>query len=179
MGGIDGIETAERIRTMGKSSLIIFISSYDEKLRELFAYGTIAFLDKPLKTEQLEIELKKAFNIIRKDKEKMFSYKKNGSTYYIPINEIIYFEAMLNHVMLYTVNGKIQYNDLFKNVWGTLKENINFIRPNRSHIYNLKYATLKSNTVILKNSYDIQNIGRNYKDETYSRFCKYMEMRSE
>lgn len=179
MGGIYGVQTAEKVRSMGKSSLIIFISSYDKRLKELFSYGTIAFIDKPLNAEHLKQALFNAINIIKKDKESLFSYNKNGSTYYIPISEIVYFEAMLNHVIIHTINDNISYNKLFKNLWDKLKNDHNFIRPNRSHIYNLKYVILKSNTIVSKTTGDIQNIGRVYKEDTHLRFYQYMECRSE
>ncbi len=35
MGGIDGIETATRIRSLSEESLIVFISSYDENTIEV------------------------------------------------------------------------------------------------------------------------------------------------
>lgn len=179
MDGLDGIQTAERIRSMGKHSLIVFISSYDEKWRQLFAYNTIAFLDKPIIVDELERVLKNGLNIIRKDKEKMFSYNKNGNVYYTPINEIVYFEAKINHIIIHTINSEIEYNELFKNVWESLIDNYNFIRPNRSNIFNLRYIILKSNQVIINSSSETYNIGRKYKDDTYQRYYKYMEIRSE
>lgn len=64
MNGIDGIETAIRIRTMGEENIIIFISSYDERVKELFDFRTIAFIDKPLETFKLEEALSRAYKVL-------------------------------------------------------------------------------------------------------------------
>lgn len=60
MNGIDGIETANRICSMGVESLIIFISNYDDRIKELFSFRTIAFIDKPVEVDKLEEALQRA-----------------------------------------------------------------------------------------------------------------------
>lgn len=179
MDDLDGIETARKIRSMGEDSKIIFISSYDEKLRELFRVGTIAFLDKPLRCSDLEDALKDAYNTIQKEIEKVFIYTKNGNTHFVPIKDIVYFEANRNQVKIQTTKTLICYSDLFKNVWCKMSENENFIMPNKSFIFNLKYVILKSNRVILKDNSLEFNIGRKYKEDTYDRYFNYIEWRSE
>ncbi len=102
MKGIDGIETATRIRNLGEDALIIFISSYDDRVKELFNFRTIAFLDKPVNVDELEGAITRAFDIIKKDSELFFPYTKDGSKYYLSFKDIIYFEVEKNTILIHT-----------------------------------------------------------------------------
>ncbi len=178
MDGIDGIETARMIRNSGSESFIIFISSYDERLRELFGFNTIAFLDKPVCGLELEDAIRKCLDLLSKNEENLFTYKKNGSIMYMPMKEIVYFEAALNHVIIHTTKDEIEVTELFKNIWSKISKQKNFIKTSRSFIFNLKYISLKSNAVILKTDKSEFNVGRTYKKECLERYYKYLDERS-
>lgn len=177
MDVIDGIETARKIRSMGEDSQIIFVSNYDEKLRELFQFGTVAFIDKPLKTEDLEIALIRAYDKIKQDNEKIFVYKKNGHTYFLPIKDIVYFESYRNTVKIFTLKFEDSYYDTLTNTWEKLKKTEEFIMPNKSFIFNLKYVNIKSSYVIVKINTKTYNIGREYKIDTENRYINYIDKR--
>ncbi|MCI8777351.1 MAG: GHKL domain-containing protein [Oscillospiraceae bacterium] len=48
MNGIDGIETAMKIRSKDKKAALIYISNYSEKMASSFAVHPFAFLEKPI-----------------------------------------------------------------------------------------------------------------------------------
>ncbi|MCQ4936345.1 LytR/AlgR family response regulator transcription factor [Anaerotignum propionicum] len=178
MDGIDGIETATRIRSMGKDNLIIFISSYDDRVKELFDFRTIAFIDKPLETEKLEKALRKAYNILEKDSETIFSYKKGRTLKYIPIKEIIYFESSRNEITVYTDSYKDTFYDTLSAIWLKLERVDQFIMPHRSYIFNLMYISLKSeDKLVVRKTNKTYNIGKSYKVNTQERYLKYIEKR--
>ena len=197
MSAMDGIETARTIRSMGESSKLIFISSYDDKIRELFQHGTIAFIDKPFEVEVLENALQVAHDIIKKDEneDRVFSYKKHGQLCFVPTKDILYFITHKNQVEIVTCKTQLIYADQIKNVWNIMSKNKEFIMPNQSYIFNLKHIMLKSNMIFLKSGLRIRsskhskidpnhdmesvNISRNYKDETCKRYMNYVEQRSE
>lgn len=177
MDGIDGIETATRIRSMGEENLIIFISNYDDRIKELFDFRTIAFIDKPLETEKLEEALQKAYNIIKKDIENIFSYKKGGTLKYIPLKDILYFESHRNQIIIHTNKYQDTFYDTLSAIWSKLQGMDQFIMPHRSFIFNLSCVTLKSDKIVLRNTNKIYNIGEKYKADTEERYLKYIEKR--
>ena len=49
MGGIDGIETARKLRIKYRKTTLIYISNYTEKMALSFTVHPFAFLGKPIK----------------------------------------------------------------------------------------------------------------------------------
>ena len=178
MNGVDGIEVARRLKQLGSESLIIFISSYDERVKELFWYRIIAFLDKPIGQAELKERLQEALEIIKSDSDKIFTYKQKGDLKQILLKDILYLEVDRNYINLYTKSGKIRYLGTLSETWDALRNNDEFIKPNQSYIFNLKYVTLKANHVILTDGTKDCNIGRNFKEDTHARYFNYIRRRS-
>ena len=177
MNGIDGVETATRIRTMGQENLIIFISSYDDRVKELFDFRTIAFLDKPLEVSSLEEALFKAYCVLKKEEGDFFTFTSNGSTQHIPVKDIVYFESKRNEITIHGVNhDKVFYGTLLS-VWESMKELNHFIMPHRSFVFNLNHISIKSDKVIIKEHGAMFNIGSTYKQDTQDRYMSFLEKR--
>lgn len=177
MNGIDGIETATRIRAMGEESLIIFISSYDKRVKELFDFRTIAFLDKPIDMSMLETALYKAYSIIKKENDNVFTYRRQGSVQYIPIKDIVYFESRRNEITIHTIKGNESYYSTLVSVWDTVKKFDHFIMPHRSFIFNLNYISIKSDKIYIRESGETFNVGSKYKGDTHDRYVAFLEKR--
>jgi len=177
MGGIDGIETARQIRSIGEESLIIFISSYDEKMRELFAVNTIAFLDKPLDVDKLEEALRKAYDLIRKNQEKVFTYIKNGKTSFVPISQIMYFNIQGHYITIHMKKEKIRYKSKISDVWNSVKGKKDFCMPSRSYIVNMTYMSLTKLKVEINSDKVKIVISSTCKDDTIDRFMTFLKKR--
>lgn len=180
MCGIDGIETANQIRFLNDDSLIIFITSYDARIKEMFGDRIIGFIDKPVDIEKLAERIKEANSIISKriDNEELFSYNKKGVNYSIPMNQIIYIESKNHNVILHTKKGDVTIYDTLKNIWNELKLNVNFAYPHKSYVINFKYVIMKKLKVEIITNNKTFAIGRAFKDDTIKRFTAYMEERS-
>lgn len=177
MDKLNGIETAKQIRSMGEDSRIIFVSSYDDKLRDLFKFGTIAFIDKPIDERIFKDAIIWAYKSIIKDSKKVFIYNKNKNQYAIALRDIVYFEVKNQQVYIITRKETIVYNERLKNIWKQLKNNIEFIYPNQSYILNLKYSLIQNTKKILINSEFEICIGRKYKEDTMKRYMLYLRRR--
>ncbi len=173
MNGIDGVETATRIRNLGEDSLIIFISSYDDRIKELFNFRTIAFLDKPVDATKLEEKLLDALEVLGKNKDMFFSYKKNRKNLWLPLNSIIYFEVRDNMIIIHMKKGKESYKSTLSLVWEQIEDIGQFIYSTRSYIFNLKFVTISNGQVVIKDTGETFNIGRKYKDDTEERYKNY------
>ena len=177
MNGIDGIETATRIRAIGEESLIIFISSYDKRIKELFDFRTIAFLDKPIDVSMLETAISKAYSIIKKDIDHVFTYNSQGSVQHISIKDIIYIESRRNEVTIHTTKGSESYYNTLTSVWSTLQRFDRFIMPHRSFIFNLNYVSIKADKVYIRQTGESFNVGSKYKEDTHNRYMAFLEKR--
>ena len=178
MTGIDGIQTAKNIRTLGEDSKIIFISSCDDKLRDLFRVGTIAFLDKPLNTENLEEALKEAITIIKKDEDNIFTYKIGKDTCFISLNDIKYFEGNKHEIHIHTNKNIIKYYGTLKMVLEQIEENVAFIAVHKSYIVHFKYSEIIKNSIKIKGSDVNIPISRGKREDILDKYIGYMQRRS-
>ncbi len=177
MCGIDGIETAREIRRMGENSKIIFISNFDDRLRELFKVDTIAFIDKPIDIIELNQSITRVYNEILDDDSCQFTYKSNNNTFYIPFKNILYIESVSHHNYIKTAKETIKYYGNLKSAWVDCKDNIAFAMPHKSYIINFKYANVtKTNVRIIGEDITIP-IGRVFKEEFLDRYTLYMKER--
>ena len=178
MTGIDGIQTAKNIRNLGDDSKIIFISSCDDKLRDLFRVGTIAFLDKPFNIEDLEQALKEAITMIKKDESNMFTYKIGKDTCFIPLNDIKYFESNKHEIHIHTNKTIITYYGTLKMVLEQIGDNIAFVAAHKSYIINFKYTEIVKSSIKIKGSDATIPISRGMREDILDKYICYMKRRS-
>lgn len=173
---VDGIEVAKKIRSMGVDSKLIFVSSYDLRLRELFAVDTSAFLDKPINKNDFEKAFIRIYNAIISKNSKIFTYSINKTKKFIPINDILYIESELHFINIHTTKNKIiRCNSTLKKAWETLHHHDIFIMPHKSYIVNLIYCDLKNSTTIAISPTLSISIGRSFKENTLNRYMLYIQ----
>lgn len=174
MENFDGIEIAKKIRISNDETSIIFISNCDRRFREMFPLKVTAFLDKPFELRQLENVLKEAYDKIKKDYKKIFSYSKNGSLRYIEYNKIIYFSVQGHYITMKIIEQEIKYKGKISQVWDQLIDRESFCKPNRSYIVNLKYMSILKDKILIDKLNEEISIGRSFKKDTLARFINYI-----
>lgn len=100
MNGMNGIEVGTRLRNYFKikKTIIIYISSYDNRAKEVFCLDTFRFLSKPIDPELFKRDLLSAYKRLNEIKDDFFCFKdiEKGQCN-IPIEEIIYLEISRGH----------------------------------------------------------------------------------
>ena len=177
MAGIDGVETLKRIKKMGIESYIVFISTYDKRLKELFADKVIDFVSKPAKSDQIEKNVKLVADML--SFKKVFTYKKNGNPHAIYLSDILCFESKGHYILIHMKNECVKFKGRMPEVLGRLENNPMFCMPHRSYIINFKHTKFISRTEVeIVPAYTnkiIIPIGRQYKVDTDNRLMKYMK----
>ena len=72
MPHMNGIELAEKLRELNRDILIVFISAYDEYIRESNRIGGDYYIVKPYKTETLEIAMERIRILAKRQKKEIF-----------------------------------------------------------------------------------------------------------
>ncbi len=173
--GMDGIETLSRIKKLSSESYIIFISSYDGRIRELFAEKVIGFILKPADFETLEMKLKIIYEIL--DSRDVFIYKKNSKLHTVYSSEIIYFESNKHYVTMYTKKGQVEFKGKLSDIWDIIKIQKRFAFTHRSFIVNLEHTNFASrNTIEIssKTRNKIIPISKKYRYELDTRLMTFM-----
>lgn len=134
--GMDGIETAGRLRAENRGSTIIFVSAYPEAAPDTFEVGTFRFLKKPLDKHKLF----KALDDYQRslDCDSIIIFKTRQHILKIKTSDMVYAEAKGRHTVIRTVYGCFDVPIHLKAVENMLPKE-NFIRCHRSYIAALEH----------------------------------------
>ncbi len=100
MNGMSGIELGDKLRYYFgiKKTIIIYISSYDNRAKEVFCLDTFRFLSKPIDPELFKKDLMSAYKRFAKLQDKFFCFKDiTKGQCNLPIEDILYFEITQGH----------------------------------------------------------------------------------
>lgn len=167
LNGINGIETAEKIREQNRFISVVFVSQYDTYFKEMFRdMYPVQFLEKP--TRQCKI-----FRIMDQIEEQQryvfenFQFRYNHHIYSINLREVMYFVSERRTVRILLITGREYrvYNKLDE-VERTLKcYKSPFVRIHQSYLVNGLYiARYHRRRVMLRNK-DILPVSRSRKNE--------------
>ena len=105
MRKMDGIELGKKLRERSYQTLIIYVSGYDQYMRQLFEAEPFRFLSKPLKQEELENVLDKAFERISRFHRELFTIRFGKNVVNLLCRDIVYLESNKRKVIVHTVRA--------------------------------------------------------------------------
>ncbi len=152
MLGINGIETAKKIRLFDTNVIIIFTTAISDFMQEGYEVRAFRYLLKPIKYNDFSKHLSQCKNEIIKNKEKHISIKEidEGQTVILPINTILYVEMECRITLVHTDNKTYKTRESIKNFENELKEHL-FYRCHRAYLINLqKINSIGKNTATIK-----------------------------
>jgi len=143
MEGLNGIETARRIREADKEVKLIYVTNYSDYTIFAFGVHAFAYLLKPLRAEELFAQLDEAFAYGLAGPEPELEFvAKEGIVRVVP-SRILCFEYLGRQVLLYTTEQvwhlKRQITELAREM-----EGYGFAMPHKSFVVNL-YAVQRIN----------------------------------
>ena len=114
LGDITGIEVAKQLKYRNSNSVIIVVTSYTDYLDDAMDLQVIRFLKKPVAQNKVYSALEKALQEIN-DSLITFSTKDNGIIR-VKNRDIIYIEAKLKYVTVYTTSDKYYVKEPLKKI---------------------------------------------------------------
>ncbi len=169
MKGVDGIETARRLRQEQRNSLIIFVTALKDYVFQAFDVSAFHYLLKPINSDRFGQVFDRAVENI----EQYSQYKNHplliqlkGRSICIEKTEILYLENRLKKIEIHTLNETIEFYASMKNLEPQLSTA--FFRCHRGYLVNMYWIHEYDNsTIILKNGEKIY-----LAKEKYSAFKK-------
>ncbi|MCR5835322.1 MAG: LytTR family DNA-binding domain-containing protein [Lachnospiraceae bacterium] len=176
MKQVDGITAAKRIREIDRTTLLIYVSSYDAYLKELFEVEPFRFLSKPLNYEQFSRYFRDACERIT-ETEVFFQFKYNKNIQKVVVKDIVYFESSNRVIYIHLKDGTVQrfygkLNDI-ENELSTCRHY--FLRIHQSFLVNYDYIIQMDfyNVTIFHNGYNIElKISEDRQKKVRSMLCK-------
>lgn len=141
----DGISAAKNIREIDENVLLIFVSSYDKYMMDLFRLDVFAFVKKPIDYTLFESTLLEAYTKIC-NRKLYFSYRYKNREYKILCMDILYFESSGRLITIHTKRGlQEKFNGKISDVEEQLNGGkISFLRIHQSYLVNYHYIRSRS-----------------------------------
>ncbi|WP_372998644.1 LytR/AlgR family response regulator transcription factor [Lutispora sp.] len=136
MPGIDGVKTAERIRSRNKDIKIIFTSLSKDHFQQAYEVFAFNYILKPLNIERLYCVLDRALDELRSENNYKISFKYKSSIHIIDWRDILYMESQDKLILFHMTDGsKLQCYGKLDDIEPKLPEE-SFIRCHQSFIVN-------------------------------------------
>jgi len=150
MGELNGVQTAERIRDVDTQVVIVFTTTSDDFTREGYRLNAYKYLLKPIVQDDVVDALELA--ILKRDKAQgaTLAIVDDNIPVVIPLNDIIYIEALNRKSQIYTVDGTYATTMTIEDLEKLLPAP-RFLRSHRSFIVNLDHVDEIADDFIMDN----------------------------
>lgn len=123
-----------------KNVLIIYVTSYENHMRESFSVRPFQFLVKPVSEEQMEMCFKAAYEDINSG-DFYFRYSYQRMNHKVPIRDILYFESNKRKVFIVTEEGNFELYGKLNEIESGLKScKVSFLRVHQSFLVNYRHV---------------------------------------
>lgn len=176
---VNGISAAEKIRSMNHPALIVYVSSYEKYLKDLFNTEPFRFLSKPINPEDFHSVFMAAYKRIRQ-KAEYFSFTYNKEFIKLPLGKICYFESQNRVINIYaakhvkegTAETEYRFYGKMNDVENQISEsNIRFLRIHQSYLVNFDYIKSMNFTCVTMSDDTILQISEDRQKRVRTQFC--------
>ena len=145
MGGMDGLETARRLREKNQNCAIVFLTSYPDIVYESFEVNTFRFLTKPLDVGKLYKTFDNYFEMFGNNYPILL--KVDRDTICIQTNEIMFLEADNKKCYIYLAEKRIHCAKTMATIAKLLPSGI-FFKVSKQIVVNFNHIQKHDNSRI-------------------------------
>lgn len=176
MREMDGVEAARQIRKLDRVVELIYVTSYDSYMKEVFEVTPSGFIVKPLNQKEFETTFCRVMRtVIGQDAYYRFRYKKEE--YKLLIRNILYFTSDLRKTYIVEEGGRyMEYrklNDISKNLG---QENGMFVRIRKSYLVNYRHIVRFSYDTVKLSNGEVLPVSSHRKQEVDEQLAKLMSL---
>lgn len=177
MEGMNGIETAQKIRQFSEDIVLIFITAYVAYSPEEYKVNAIRYLLKD--SDSFKTAFWECMDAVRNklmvvEKKEKFEFQ--GKEMVIPLSHIVYMESNLHKVTFYIKGKEIQAYTMYEKldaIEERLRKTQSFCRIHQSYLINLKYVDEVKRYQVLLNTGEILNIAKPRYKEVEMQYITY------
>lgn len=153
---INGIALAKKVRERDINILIIYISSNEKNLMELFEAEPFRFIKNPLDEKLFRQYFEKAYERIQQDTH-YFAYQFKRVVHKMAVEDILFFESSGRVIIIHATNGKGKFYGKMNRIERRLQSGkICFLRIHQSYLVNFRFIEkLSYGKVVLSNGMEL------------------------
>lgn len=179
MKGLDGIDTAKKIRMVDKKLYIIYVTSYEKYTLESFKVSPFRYVIKPIIKDDFQSILAQVIEEVLANKQFLF-FKYQGAQYQVKSDSIMCIKSekgrMINIASAESLEPFIFYGKI-KEIEKKLNP-ILFVKVNPGTIVNLNYVNIITSNEIKMENGETYPISRGQKQEVKIKYNIFLERRA-
>ena len=174
MDGMNGIQTAEQLRTFDSECLLIFTTTSTDHALDGFRVRAMHYLVKPYTEDDIRLLTKEILQRLPQS-EKYINIKVNGSDVRLYFKDIVYAEHYSHQIHINTSNNKVFLTrQTFGKFTELLTEDHRFFICNRGVIINLEHVADFDGTTFVTNDGRRINVSRNMLKSARQTFMDFL-----
>lgn len=138
MPGLNGIETARRLRALAEKTAIVFLTSHVEYALEGYEVNALRYLTKPVSKQKL-LEIIN-WLLEREKRDKRLLWRTKDGMVSVSISDILYMEAQNQNIRVVTVHGAY-WNRYNLSDYEKECRQYGFFRIHRGYLVNLAHVS--------------------------------------
>lgn len=151
LGDTNGIAVAKQIQQKHKNTVILVVTAYHQYLDDAMDIQVTRYIDKPATQSRIFSALDKALSVI--NESVIIVHMKDGQIIRLKVSDIVYTEAKLKGVFIYTKETAYRIKETMKQLRSMLTASY-FAVPHNSYIVNMNYIqNFQRNEIILARPY--------------------------
>jgi len=177
MPGINGLDFA---RSLGKQTLVIFITAFAEYALDSYEVDAIDYLVKPIQPERFDKAVLKALayeRLIRESGNAAIEFvpdyllvRSERQFVRIPLDELQFIEGLKDYVILHLKDQKVITAMNLKQIHQKLPQE-RFLRVSKSYIVNASFVSVFDNNAVYIGGNEVP-IGNSFREPFFERFVK-------
>lgn len=138
MKGMDGIETARRIRLRDRKLKIVYVTAYSEYGGRAFSVHAFGYLLKPVTKKKIlaQVEDARTYQEEEQEKSPLLEFSTKGGLIFLHPEEIYFFEFSGRRIFITARDGTYEMGGRLKDVKDRMEE-YGFASPHKSFVVNL------------------------------------------
>lgn len=171
MKGIDGVETARRLRETKRQMEIIFVTSYADFVFQGYEVRALNYILKPYEPEKIAAVLHTAPEALDIEAEKYYVIDQRGGSIRVPLSSVKYFSSDRRTVHAVTTEQEYTFYEKLSDLETELPDT--FVRIHNRYLVHLKYLeAVRQNTAVVDG--EELPVSRSCKSGLSIAFAKYM-----
>ena len=177
MNGMDGIDTAIKIREGDKHVIIVFVTSHTKYMQKSFVCLPFRFLVKPLAFEDFQKVYSELCERLKENPE-TFIFLENKKRTRIYCDDIVFFESNAHSLLIHLKNGQTHKTRKTMSELLDILNSNNFVRVHRAYVVNLSHIFQISQLSLKMHYYEHSvPVSRSHKDNLEEMFINFKERR--
>ena len=140
MPGLNGMETAKKMRMKDSEVILIFVTNLAQMALEGYQVEALDFFVKPLEKASFMMKMERVLSRSSSLGRKTFMVNTMKNEVLVLQNkEIFYVETDGHYVIYHTAKGNVKVYSTLKEAENKIQDPFTFVRCNRSYLVNLQY----------------------------------------